>query len=62
MTLGSVLPAGRIYKAAGAAMCANLVGIGLATVLLGTFFAMYGPGFLGLLVVMFGSGPPVPDH
>jgi len=40
----------------------NLVGFGLAFALLGAFFVLYGPGFLGLIIVMFGGGPNLPDR
>lgn len=40
----------------------NLVGITLATVLLGSFFLLYGDLFLAFLLMMFGGGPNIPDR
>jgi hypothetical protein len=40
----------------------NLIGISLATALLGTFFWFYGEGFLSLLMLLFGNQGHWPDH
>ena len=40
----------------------NLVGISLAGGLLGTFFWLYGDGFLGLMALFLAPQPMWPDH